>query len=220
MVIFSALAAIKILGGATALSYGLARLTHGRRWVEYSGFRLIAIPVSALPKMPRGYRVVSLDTAALSIHKIDVSTEIVADRFNQGLECLGAFNAANDLVGVIWLGRQGYSEGKHLFTFCPPSDGAWDTGLWVHPDYRMSRAFAALWAGGREWLGARNLQWSYSAVSDYNIASMRSHSRLGMMTLGFMLILRIGTWRLMGGRKSRWQLVRGDAAVDWIVPKV
>lgn len=220
MAVITTLATIKLLGGASALSYGLARLTADWRWLNYRGFRLIAVPAHALPKMPRGYRIVKLDAEALANHVIDIPHNEQTARFEHGLECLAAFNSVNELVGVIWMGHDGYSEGNAQFTYRPPANGAWDTGLWVHPDHRMSRAFAALWAGARGWLETHGLDWSYSVVTDYNVASLRSHSRLGMVILGRMLILRIGNWRVLGGKGGGWQFARYSHDVDWDVPKV
>jgi hypothetical protein len=107
----------------------------------------VAVPVDGMPKMPRGFRVEALDANALAMYEIDISRDVQIARFAQGLTCLGAFNAKEELTGINWIGVEPFVEDEVHVRFSVPADAGWDTGLWVRPEHRLGRGFAALWAG-------------------------------------------------------------------------
>jgi hypothetical protein len=174
---------IRSLGAATALSYGLARATARLPRISYYRYRLLAVPRQQMPAMPRGWRTEVLSPEMLSGHAVDAPVATQQWRFGQGMTCLAAFDG-DLLVGVTWLTSEPFVDDEVRIRFVPPAGAAWDTGLWIHPERRLGRGFAALWAGTAHWLADRGLDWSASRIADYNLASIRSHLRMGAAELG------------------------------------
>lgn len=176
--------------------------------MRYARYALVAVPRQRLPAMPAGYTVRSLTQDDLDEQVIDAPRRVQQDRFAQGMACLGAFNRKGALVGVIWIGLREAVEDDISVRFIVPNGHCWDTGLWIAPQHRMSRAFTALWAGVAEWMGTRGLVWSLSRIADYNIASGLSHRRLGARVLDHHIVLRIAHWQIAFHARPR--VVRAD----------
>jgi hypothetical protein len=192
-----------MLGLAGVLSYAAARFAARAGMLGYNRYSLVAVPVDGMPKMPRGFRAESLDADALAQHQIDVLPDVQAARFAQGLVCLGAFNSKNELVGVNWVGCGPFVEDEVHVRFSVPTDAGWDTGLWVRPEYRMGRGFAALWAGTAEWLHRQGRVWSISRIADYNLPSILSHKRMGGVIVGHITAIRFLRWQWMAEGRPR-----------------
>ncbi len=194
---------LQLLGVAGVLSYAAARLAARAGVLGYNRYTLVAVPVEGMPKMPRGFRVEALSAERLQGHKIDVSPEVQAARFAQGLVCLGAFNARDELIGVNWVGSGPFIEDEVHVRFSVPENAGWDTGLWVRPEHRLGRGFAALWAGTADWLRAQGRAWSMSRIADYNLPSLLSHKRMGAVTVGHITAIRFFRWQYMAEGKPR-----------------
>lgn len=194
---------LKLLGVAGALSYVAARLATKAGVVGYRRYVLVAVPVSGMPAMPRGFSTRSLSVDELQAHIIDVPAETQRDRFAQGLTCLGAFNTQGALVGVTWVGLSNFTESEIYVRFALPRDAGWDCGLWIAPRYRLGRAFAALWAGTAEWMRANGCDRSISWIADYNLPSLLSHRRMGADTIGYMTAFRFFRWQYIAQGKPR-----------------
>lgn len=203
-----------MLGVAGLLSYAAARFASRAGMLGYNRYSLLAVPVEGMPKMPRGFRVELLDADALAQHQIDVPIEVQATRFAQGLICLGAFNSKNELVGVSWMGRGPFVEDEVHVRFSVPDDAGWDTGLWVRPEHRLGRGFAALWAGTAEWLRGQGCAWSMSRIADYNLPSILSHKRMGGVIVGHVTALRFFRWQWMAEGRPRMVRLSGGAPAD------
>lgn len=189
--------AIKLLGIAGVLSYATARLATKAGIIGYSRYTLVAVPVGGMPKMPRGFRVEPIAPHALAQLQIDASIEEQQRRFAQGLTCLAAYNARNLCVGITWVGTGPFDESMVHLRFIVPETAIWDTGLWIHPDHRLGRAFAALWAGTAQWMQARGRLWSMSWIADYNLPSLLSHRRMQSATVGHITTARFFRWQYM-----------------------
>ena len=208
--------AFKVIGTIGLASYAIAFVCANRRHLAYHRFKLVAVPAAGLPAMPRGYAWRRLGRADLAAHTIDVGPEVQAARFAAGLECLGVFGRSGELVGVSWIGASDHEDPLFGLRYQLPPGTAWDTGLWVPEDKRMTRAFAALWGAIGEWLEAEGLAWTMSSIADYNVASLTAHRRLGARELRSVAVLRIGRLQLSLGARPflRW---RGAAAAAPVV---
>jgi hypothetical protein len=194
---------LQLLGVAGVLSYAAARFAARAGVLGYNRYTLVAVPVDGMPKMPRGFRVVELSVEQLSGHQIDVSPKVQADRFEQGMTCLGAFNAKGELIGVNWVGCGPFVEDEVHVRFTVPDNAGWDTGLWVRPEHRLGRGFAALWAGTADWLHMHGRVWSISRIADYNLPSILSHNRMGAVTVGHITVFRLFRWQYMAEGNPR-----------------
>lgn len=71
----SAITTLQLLGLAGLLSYGAARLVAKTGLIGYSRYTLVAVPVTGMPKMPRGYRVENMSLDQLGDLPINVRKE-------------------------------------------------------------------------------------------------------------------------------------------------
>jgi hypothetical protein len=202
---------IQMLGLAGLLSYGAARLAAKAGVIGYRRFVMVAVPVEGMPAMPRGFSVRPVPQAELANLSIDVDVEVQADRFAQGLTCLGAFNSKGVLIGVNWVGAGDFTESAVNVRFAIPADAGWDCGLWIDPEYRLGRGFAALWAGSANWLRLQGRRWSVSWIADYNLPSLLSHQRMDAVTIGHMTAIRFFRWRYVFEGQPRIVPVNGDS---------
>lgn len=200
--------AFKVIGVIGLASYAVAYAATRLRHVRYHRFRIVAQPTSALPQMPRGYTWRLLSPEDLAGHTIDVGPEVQHERFAAGLACLAVFDARGALAGVSWLATGTAQEPMYGLSFRLAPGCAWDTGLWVPPEKRMGRAFAAVWAAIGEWTKSRGLRWSLSSIADYNVASILSHRRLGARDMGTVMVLRIGSVQLTLGARPLLRISR------------
>ena len=182
-----------------------------------------AVPRAALPAMPRGYTVQTLNEAECTQLDLGAPPEAVAYRLGLGCSALAAFNRKQELVGAFWLTDQPFREDEIDLWYDTQGEGAWDLGLYVPPEHRATRAFAALWAGAGEWLDARGLGWSFSRITDYNAASLSAHARLQGWHLGTAWALTMGKWQLTGSsllRRPHWHRVGANTPVIRLAPPV
>lgn len=194
---------IEMLGAFTAASYLAARMARASGRAAFHRYAIVAQPRAGLPAMPRGYQVAPLDAAALAAHPVDADASTRALRFAAGLSCLGVFAPRGGLTGLVWLGTGTYREDEVAVSFGLPPRCCWDTGLWIAPQHRLGRSFAALWAGVGAWMDARDLTHSLSRVADYNLAALAAHRRMGARVLAHHSFLRIGAWQWSAGTRPR-----------------
>lgn len=187
------LQSLKIIGLSGMASYAMARACSYQNVLFYNRYKVIRVPAGNLPNMPRGYSARELSPEELLNYEIDAKPAFQAYRFASGLCCVGVFDRADELVGVTWLAKHTHEEEGLNLIYTLPDNAAWDTGMWVRKDKRMGRAFSAVSAAMKQWLEKEGLEWSMSAIADYNIASILSHRRLGCQQHSFVTIFR--SWR-------------------------
>ncbi len=200
---------LKMLGVMGVASYAAARLATKAGVLGYRRYVLVAVPVEGMPDMPRGFDVRPVAAGELARHEIDVGPDVQADRFAQGLTCLGAFNAKGTLVGVNWVGLSDYTESEVHVRFQVPDAAGWDCGLWIAPQYRLGRGFAALWAGTAAWLRMHGRDHSVSWIVDYNLPSLLSHRRMGAVTIAHLTAFRFFNWQYVGNGRPKMVRVGG-----------
>lgn len=212
------IASLKLLGLAGVVSYAAARLAAKAGMVGYSRLTLVAVPVAGMPDMPKGFRVEPISPGALLEHVIDVPPDVQALRFDQNMTCLAAFNRKDELVGITWVGAGPFEEDAMPIRFHVPSDAAWDAGLWIKPQHRLGRGFAALWAGTAEWLRAHDRRWSISWIADYNLPSLLSHRRMGAVTMNQVMTFRFFRWQYMAEGRPKLVRISGSKPADMFLP--
>lgn len=207
---------IQMLGLIGAASYlaarGLRGVARGGGALAWHRYAILAQPRAGLPAMPRGFAVRELAAAELAGHPVDAAPAVQAERFAAGLACLGVFDPQGRLTGLVWLGQGAYLEDEVAVRFAIPPRCCWDTGLWIAPEHRMGRSFAALWAGVGAWMDARGLSHSLSRVADYNLPALAAHRRMGAQVLAHRSFLKVGGWQWAFAARPR--LVRLDSAAQ------
>ncbi|MBN8501295.1 MAG: hypothetical protein J0M19_09120 [Sphingomonadales bacterium] len=194
---------IQMLGLIGAASYFAARLARASQHAAFYRYAIVVQPRGRLPVMPRGFKVLTLQLDDLAHHTVDADPVVLARRFDEGLSCLGAFDSHNRLTGLVWLRVAIHDEDEVAVRFILPNKCCWDTGLWIAPQHRLGRTFAALWAGVGEWMDARGLTHSLSRVSDYNQPALLAHKRMGASVLAHRIFVRFGSWQWSNGTHPR-----------------
>lgn len=190
-----------IIGPGGHLSYLFGRLCARMPGLFYVRHQIVAVDRQNMPPMPRGYSARLIKAGELAGHATDASLSVQAERFAAGMLCLGAFNSRDALVGVTWLDTRVHEEQVLGVRFALPPHAAWDGGLWIDEERRLSRAFVALWAGTRVWLEEQGLHQSISSIADYNAASLAAHRSLGARVIGHIAVMRLGRYQLTFGGK-------------------
>lgn len=199
--------AFKVIGTIGLASYAMAYASTKMRHVSYMRYKLIALSADSLPDMPRGYSFRELGADELAGFTINIDRAAQAERFEQGMICLGTFDRAGALIGIIWLARRIHSEGDLHLRYHLPENAAWDTGLWIPEDKRMGRAFSAVWGSVKQWLRQEGLEWSMSSIADYNISSILAHRRLGSVRLRYIVVLRVGRMQMTIGARPKFCVI-------------
>jgi hypothetical protein len=201
---------LKVIGAIGLASYALAYLCTRARHLAYYRFEVVVVDAARLPGLPRGYSWRLLGPQELAAHPIDVDATTQRARFAEGLQCLATFDSNGALAGISWMGQRSHEDPQYGVRYLLPANAAWDTGLWVPEDKRMTRAFSATWASMGEWLAGEGLECTISSIADYNVASLASHRRLGARRLRTITVLRLGALQLTLGARP-WLLWRGTA---------
>jgi hypothetical protein len=127
------------------------------------------------------------------------------DRWAQGAVCYVA-SVKGRFAGTIWIQRDRYLEDEVRcdFVLARPELSCWDFDVYVEPDFRLGRTMARLWQAVEDDMLARGVRWSFSRISRFNAASLRSHARLGARPVGTATFLVLGRWQvaLTGGRRG------------------
>lgn len=119
------------------------------------------------------------------LNEIPPPTDVVANRYDQGAVCLGAFRKA-ELVGYLWICFDSYEEDEIRCTFVPLPAGksVFDFDFYIFPEHRFSIAFAALWDGTNDYLRQRGIRYTTSRVSRFNLQSISAHSHFDCWRVG------------------------------------
>lgn len=118
---------------------------------------------------------------------------VIDERHAHGDECHAAW-VKGAFAGYIWLARARYVEDevRCVYEIADPALGVWDYDVYVEPRLRLGRTMARLWKAVDQALAAEGIQWTFSRINRFNNASIKSHQRLGAVTLGHALFLCLG----------------------------
>lgn len=165
-------------------------------------YELMAQPITGKSLLPairiRDLAFVEIVRDDPDIGLMPVRPEIKVARFAQGARCLGLYRKGT-LIAYIWLcfGRYHEDEVRCTYELAAPERSVFDFDLYVFPEYRMGTAFLAVWHAANEFLHERGVQFTFSRVTRFNLASRRSHTRLGARRVGQVLFLQAWTVELM-----------------------
>ena len=138
----------------------------------------------------------------ISLQSFERGPGEIAERFDQGAVCLGAFRK-DELIGWLWFVQNGFRDRTYPLRVVLEPRGVltWDFDVYVRPDARLSLAFARLWEAAFDIYRQKRIVESLSVISGANPASLRAHRRLGIRELGTVLIARIGRITMVFSRQ-------------------
>jgi len=124
--------------------------------------------------------------------------EIKRARFDQGAICLGVFRREK-LIGYAWFCFNTYEEDEVRCTYAlaVPDQSVFDFDFYILPEHRMGIGFLAVWHGANEYLRARDVRYTFSRLTRFNVASRRAHAHLGWKCVGKALFFQAYRVELM-----------------------
>jgi hypothetical protein len=95
--------------------------------------------------------------------------------------------------------HEAYEEDEVRCTYLvtPQAQAVFDFDLYIFPEHRMGLGFAAIWHGASQYLRERGVRFTYSRLTQFNLASRRAHDHLGWKGVGRALFLQAGLVELM-----------------------
>jgi hypothetical protein len=162
-------------------------------------YELMVQPISGKPLLPpnfaRNLRFTEIARGDPDIALMPAREDIKALRFEQGARCFGVYRK-DKLIGYIWFCFDRYDEDEVRCTYelAVPERSVFDFDLYVLPEHRMGIGFMAIWHGANEYLRGRGVRYTFSRLTRFNIASRRSHARLGSRCVGRTLFMK--AWRV------------------------
>ena len=170
--------------GAGAL-YAADRVLRG--WSPRLGlyvYELMVQPITAKPLLPvnlsKNLSFVEIARGHPDIALMPARADIKDARFDQGAVCLGVYRK-DKLIGYIWFSFCSYEEDEVRCTYELVVDerSVFDFDLYVMPEHRMGIGFMAVWHGANQYLRERGIDYTFSRLTRFNLASRRSHAHLG-----------------------------------------
>ncbi len=159
-------------------------------------YELLVQPIPEIPLLParlsRAIEMREIVVGDPEIARMPARADIKESRFKQNAICLGAFQK-NQLIGCIWFCFHAYEEDEVRCTFALPegNQAVFDFDLYLFPDYRMGLGFVGIWNGANEFLRSHGIQFSFSRLTRFNLASRRAHMQLGAQRVGRVFVLRL-----------------------------
>lgn len=165
-------------------------------------YEFMVQPLTDKPLLPanlaRGLAFREIERGDPEVAQMPARPDVKESRFHQGARCLGAYR--NDsLVGYIWLCSNSYEEDevRCKYWLTSPIDSTFDFDLVVLPEHRMGLGFLSVWHCASQYLRQRNVRYSFSRLTRFNLASRRSHHHLGWYRVGSAVFLKAWSWELM-----------------------
>jgi hypothetical protein len=191
----------------------LARRLLGKLGVRMYRYALVVQPVAARPRVPARHRS-SFEFREILPHQYQPAwfprpPHVIEQRFAQGARCWVAFKD-DEAVACQWLHTGPYLEDEVRCRFIPLPAGqaAWDFDIYVKPELRLGRLFMLMWDHTEQWMRDQGIAWSASRIDALNLASLRSHQRMGAQVVGYASFAVLGRWQISHSSEG-WRLSRG-----------
>ncbi|MEO8247888.1 MAG: GNAT family N-acetyltransferase [Burkholderiales bacterium] len=161
-------------------------------------YELMVQPISSKPMLPanlaKNLTFEELESGHPDIARMPAREDIKALRFEQGARCLGVYRKGQ-MIGFIWFCFNVYLEDEVRCTYqlSEPERSVFDFDLYVFPEHRMGIGFMAIWHGANSWLRERGVEYTFSRLTRFNLASRKSHAHLKWKRVGVALFLQL--WR-------------------------
>lgn len=185
------------LGVRSALAYIADRVVEkiSRGTVRVRRYVLFVQPLTSTGmRIPPNMRVYPLDQDFEQL-PLPVPAHVIAKRLAQGSRCY-VLEIGGKFAGYAWFQPGPYDEDEVRCTFLPrPASVVWDYDIYIVPEYRRTRAFAALWELSGQRLREAGFTHTASRIAGYNSASIRSHKRLGAREVSAALFVTVGAWQ-------------------------
>ena len=168
--------------GALYVADRLLRSVSGRLGLQVYELMVQPIPETSLlsGRLGRSMEIREILAGAPEIERMPARPDIKQSRFEQGAVCLGAYRK-DELIGYLWLCFDRYDEDEVRCTYMlrPRGRAVFDFDLYIFPEHRMGLGFVAIWNGVNKYLRDRNVEFTFSRLTRFNLPSRRAHAHLG-----------------------------------------
>lgn len=160
-------------------------------------YQIFMQPLSQAPLLPlalaKNLRRESLFPGHPLLDIVQVPQVVLKERFAGGAQGLVALRR-DDPLGYAWWRRSSYheSEVRCVFEIDDKEVAVFDFDVFVLPAHRMGLGFISVWHVLMEHLGSIGVTHSYSRISEFNLASLRAHTRLGGQVIDRIIFIRLG----------------------------
>ena len=165
-------------------------------------YELMVQPIPDRPLLPerfvRSLEFREIERGDEAIDRMPSRAEYKQARFEQGAICLGAYKKG-ELIGFIWFAFNQYDEDevRCRFVMHPAERSVFDFDLYLFPEHRMGIGFVSLWNGANRFLRERGVEYTFSRLTRFNVASRRAHDHLGWQCLGKAIFLKLWRFEMM-----------------------
>lgn len=172
----------------------LAKASRGRIRLWVLCLYLQPVPSRPLLAPPRhtNLRFGIVTAAEISASEFKRPKAAIDSRFERGSVCV-AGRTDQGVAGYLWLhfGRLRERMFACDFEGLPAGRTCWDYDLEIAPQYRLGRTFARLWDETFRVLRERGIAHTASWIHCANLASRRSHERMGATRVGWLILLDV-----------------------------
>lgn len=160
-------------------------------------YDVTAQAVTAKPLLPerwaKNLRYMEIPRGHPAVEAMPAREDIKQQRFEQGAICLGVYRD-EQLLGYIWycFGRYDEDEVRFRYELTDAQHTVFDFDLYILPEYRMGIGFAAVLHFANQYLRSKGVEYSFSRLTRFNLASRRSHSHVGLVTVASTYCLQLG----------------------------
>lgn len=172
----------------------LTRASRGRAHLWC--FLFYVQPVSQRAVLPpasnAAFRVARIESGEIETAAFQRPPGAIKERFASGSICIAA-RKADKLQGFMWL-HFGVLKERLVacdFEALPGETTCWDYDFEIFPEHRLGRTFVRLWDEAHRILRERGITSTVSWISYANLASRRSHERMGARRHGWLIVLDV-----------------------------
>jgi len=194
---------LREFGAGAGVLYILGRALQGfSPHVALRVYELMVQPIPDKPLLPerlrKGLEIREIRRGDADIGLMPARPEIKESRFAQGAVCLGAYRNG-ELIGYLWLCFDQYEEDEARCTYvlAPHGQAVFDFDLYIFPEHRMGLGFVGIWNGVNEYLRSRNIRFTFSRLTRFNLPSRRAHAHLGWKLVANVVFLQAWNLELM-----------------------
>lgn len=152
-------------------------------------YEFMVQPIVDRPLVPerfvRSITIREIPYGSNDMKRMPIRPDVLQSRVAQQATCLGAYQR-DHMIGYLWFCAPEYQEDEVRCTYvvAPASHSVFDFDLYIFPEHRMGLAFAGIWNGVNEYLHGRNVRYTFSRLTRFNLASRRAHAHLGWKRIG------------------------------------
>lgn len=207
----SIITSIKDHGLRISCAYALHRLLVKLGWgqVHYYGFFAQHL---AEAELPRAYHAQIIEAPGPVAHLIGLPEGVAKARHEAGAICVGTYYDGQ-LIGALWFAPLPFDEDEVAAVYengASQQEGfCWDFGVYIAPDWRASRAFAATWTAGANFMRSMGYMQSLSRISLFNSASASAHKRMGAREFGRAWFIHLGSKQISISNLRPWLHIGG-----------